>query len=77
MLPETKGLTLEELDSVFSVGNTEFAKYYAEKLPWYMQTKVLRKDVPPMEPLYRFDGETPGMFEEKEKVGGVEERRVV
>jgi hypothetical protein len=77
LLPETKGLTLEELDSVFSVGNTEFAKYYAEKLPWYMQTKVLRKDVPPMEPLYRFDGETPGMFNEKEKAEPVEERRVV
>ncbi|KAK7184668.1 hypothetical protein DPSP01_000398 [Paraphaeosphaeria sporulosa] len=67
LLPETKNLTLEELDSVFNVGNREFSKYYAEKLPWYMQKHVLRKDVPPMEPLYQFDGETPGLFDEKDR----------
>ena len=67
LLPETKNLTLEELDSVFDVGNREFAKYYAEKLPWYMQKHVLRKDVPPMESLYQFHDETPGLFEERGK----------
>lgn len=67
LLPETKNLTLEELDSVFNVGNKEFGKYYAEKLPWYMQKHILRKDVAPMEPLYQFDDETPGMFEDREK----------
>ncbi|KAF2445353.1 hypothetical protein P171DRAFT_411123 [Karstenula rhodostoma CBS 690.94] len=66
LLPETKNLTLEELDSVFSVGNRPFAKYYAGKLPWYVQKHVLRRDVPPMEPLYEFDGETPGLFGERE-----------
>ena len=51
LLPETKNLTLEELDVVFNVGNREHAKYYMEALPWYMEKYVLRKDVPPMEPL--------------------------
>ncbi|KAF2269108.1 MFS sugar transporter-like protein [Lojkania enalia] len=54
LLPETKNLTLEELDSVFSVGNREHARYYQEKLPWYFQKHILRKDVVPMEPLYQF-----------------------
>jgi hypothetical protein len=53
-LPETKALTLEELDTVFSVGNREHAKYYTESFPWYMQKYILRKDVTPREPLYQF-----------------------
>ncbi|PSN64692.1 plastidic glucose transporter 4 [Corynespora cassiicola Philippines] len=53
LLPETKNLTLEELDTVFDIGNRQHATYYREKLPWYFQTKVLRQDVPPMEPLYQ------------------------
>lgn len=52
-MPETKNLTLEELDNVFSIGNREHAKYYTDKLPWYMN-KVLRKDVEPFAPLYQF-----------------------
>jgi hypothetical protein len=48
LLPETKNLTLEELDTVFDVGNKQFASYYTAKLPWYFQTKVLRRDVAPM-----------------------------
>ncbi|KAL5435013.1 hypothetical protein PMIN07_006721 [Paraphaeosphaeria minitans] len=67
LLPETKNLTLEELDCVFNVGNREFSRHYARKLPWYMQKRVLGKDVPSMEPLYRFDGETPGLFDEKDR----------
>ncbi|KAJ4303673.1 hypothetical protein N0V90_002574 [Kalmusia sp. IMI 367209] len=67
LLPETKNLTLEELDTVFDVGNRDFAKYYTEKLPWYMQKHILRKDVAPIEPLYQFHDETPGLFEEREK----------
>jgi MFS family permease len=59
LLPETKGLTLEELDTVFDVGNRQFASYYTAKLPWYIQTKVLRKDLPPMSPLYELHDETP------------------
>lgn len=51
LLPETKNLTLEELDVVFNVGNREHFTYYSEKFPWYMEKYILRKDVPPMEPL--------------------------
>ncbi|KAK5165601.1 uncharacterized protein LTR77_009130 [Saxophila tyrrhenica] len=51
LLPETKNLTLEELDVVFNIGNKEHFQYYAQKAPWYMEKYVLRKDVPPMEPL--------------------------
>ena len=52
LLPETKNLTLEELDTVFDVGNREFASYYSKKLPWYMKKNLLRQSVEPMPPLY-------------------------
>jgi hypothetical protein len=52
LLPETKALTLEELDTVFDVGNSAFATYYRRKLPWYMAKYVLRRDVQLMEPLF-------------------------
>lgn len=57
LLPETKALTLEELDTVFNVGNRDFSQYYIEKLPWYFNKHILRKDVVPMAPLYQFDEE--------------------
>ncbi|KAH9886117.1 hypothetical protein F4778DRAFT_759067 [Xylariomycetidae sp. FL2044] len=53
LLPETKNLTLEELDAVFDVGNREHAKYYMEKLPWYFNKFILRRDVAPFPPLYQ------------------------
>lgn len=59
LLPETKNLTLEELDTVFDVGNRQFASYYRAKLPWYVQKKILRRDVEPMPPLYELHDETP------------------
>ena len=68
LLPETKNLTLEELDVVFNVGNREHFTYYSEKLPWYMEKYILRKDVPPMEPLcqvYDQGGNTSGAGNEK------------
>jgi MFS family permease len=67
LLPETKAMTLEELDDVFDMGNRAFSKYYREKLPWYMKKHVLRQDVPPMEPLFQFrDEKLPeGMAERK------------
>ncbi|KIV94884.1 hypothetical protein PV10_02605 [Exophiala mesophila] len=55
-LPETKNLTLEELDDVFSVGAREHAKYYLQKAPWYINKHVLRRDVEPVAPLYQFHG---------------------
>ncbi|RTE84866.1 hypothetical protein BHE90_000546 [Fusarium euwallaceae] len=53
-LPETKNLTLEELDNVFNVTNREHAGYYSRKLPWYLKKYLLRQDVPPFPPLYEF-----------------------
>jgi hypothetical protein len=57
LLPETKNLTLEELDTVFDVGNKQFAGYYKKKLPWYIKKNILRRDVAPMEPLYELHDE--------------------
>ncbi|KAF5663737.1 myo-inositol transporter [Fusarium heterosporum] len=62
LLPETKNLTLEELDGVFSVGNREHATYYLKKLPWYLKKYILRRDVPHFPELYEFaanDGQYP------------------
>lgn len=53
-LPETKNLTLEELDTVFNVGNREHARYYKDKLPWYAEKYILRRDPVPVEPLFQF-----------------------
>ncbi|OQO13302.1 hypothetical protein B0A48_01530 [Cryoendolithus antarcticus] len=54
LLPETKNLTLEELDTVFSVGNRQHAKYYTDSVPWYWTKYVKRGDVEPREAMYRF-----------------------
>jgi len=51
-LPETKALTLEELDTVFDVGNRQFSAYYRKKLPWYLKKHILRQNVVSMEPLF-------------------------
>lgn len=51
-----QNLTLEELDDVFTIKNRDHATYYKDKLPWYLSKYVLRKDVPPVEPLYHFHG---------------------
>ncbi|KAH7323118.1 plastidic glucose transporter 4 [Stachybotrys elegans] len=58
MLPETKNLTLEELDSVFGVTNRTHSGYYFRKLPWYANKHILRQDVAAFPPLYEFAEET-------------------
>jgi sugar porter (SP) family MFS transporter len=57
LLPETKALTLEELDTVFNVGNRDHAKYYTQKLPWYVGKYIMRRDVMPIAPMYEFEDE--------------------
>lgn len=52
-LPETKSLTLEELDTVFSMRNREHGGYYLRKLPWYAK-KYTGRDVDHFPPLYDF-----------------------
>ncbi|ORY01044.1 and other transporter-domain-containing protein [Clohesyomyces aquaticus] len=63
LLPETKNLTLEELDTVFSVGNREHASYFQKKLPWYFNKYIFRRDVEPMDPLFQFYDEGPSQHE--------------
>lgn len=57
LLPETKALTLEELDTVFNVGSRDHAKYYTEKLSWYFGKKIMRRDMMPMPPMYELEEE--------------------
>lgn len=59
LLPETKNLTLEELDSVFAVRNRDHAAHYARKLPWMVNKYLLRRDVDPFPSLYEFDDHAP------------------
>lgn len=56
LLPETKGLTLEELDHVFGVKNRDHVCYYAKKLKQCFQ-RVLRRDVDALPPLYEWVAE--------------------
>lgn len=44
---ETKQLTLEEIDQVFSVPTSTFIKYEATvTVPWLFKHYILRKDIP-------------------------------
>ncbi|KAL2881233.1 hypothetical protein SGCOL_003524 [Colletotrichum sp. CLE4] len=63
-LPETKNLTLEELDSVFDVKSRDHAGYYASKMPWYAKKYVLHKDVEPFPALYELDGDDEDRYRE-------------
>lgn len=51
-LQETKALSLEELDTIFSVRVRDHARYYYQMLPWYLNKYILRGDVHPRKPLY-------------------------
>ncbi|GME73751.1 unnamed protein product [Ambrosiozyma monospora] len=53
LLPETKGLTLEELDDVFDVPTYKHAAYQTRALGVWFQRSILRKDVPELPPLYK------------------------
>ncbi|CAM1500464.1 Fc.00g096260.m01.CDS01 [Cosmosporella sp. VM-42] len=65
LLPETKNLTLEELDNVFGVRDRDHGGYYLKKLPWYVNKYGLRRDVEPFPPLYHFADE--GRFDMPDK----------
>ncbi|KAL1412168.1 hypothetical protein Q8F55_003177 [Vanrija albida] len=61
-LPETKQLTLEELDYVFGVPMSRHAKYQGtEWLPWFIKRYILRQKDAHLEPLYNL-----------EEIGGIE-----
>ncbi|PYI11886.1 hypothetical protein BO78DRAFT_402654 [Aspergillus sclerotiicarbonarius CBS 121057] len=54
-LPETKALSLEELDQVFSVPTRKHINHYAGMLPWYVKKYLLRGDVSPQKQLYDYE----------------------
>lgn len=52
-LPETKALTLEELDFVFSVSTARHAKYQLKNAIWHFRRYVLfQRNLKPLVPLY-------------------------
>ncbi|KAI5965051.1 hypothetical protein KGF57_000844 [Candida theae] len=66
-LPETKGLTLEELDHVFAVSATKHAIYQTKNLWRNVQVYVLRRDIEPLPPLYKSAAISP-TFEQKAEI---------
>ena len=52
-LPETKALTLEELDQVFSVPMWKHSRYQLQKVRWVVGRYVLRRDLEPMQPFWQ------------------------
>ncbi|WAR62578.1 hypothetical protein PtB15_15B164 [Puccinia triticina] len=55
ILPETKALTLEELDYVFSVPTAKHASYQVKNFMWCFRKYVLRQPVKPLPPLYQLN----------------------
>ena len=57
-LPETKALSLEELDQVFSVPTHVHASYQLKAVPRNIKKYIFRMKVDPLPPLYDTDGIT-------------------
>ncbi|KAK2681581.1 Sugar/inositol transporter [Fusarium oxysporum f. sp. vasinfectum] len=59
LLPETKALSLEELDIVFSVRNRDHVRYYSKRMGWYAK-RLMGRSPDPMPPLYELENSTVG-----------------
>ncbi|RCK65619.1 Arabinose-proton symporter [Candida viswanathii] len=70
-LPETKGLTLEELDRVFAVSAFKRARYHTRGFWNGIQRHVMRRNIAPLPPLYS-DKEEDFKMMEKPEVDHVE-----
>ncbi|KAF5351753.1 hypothetical protein D9756_007419 [Leucocoprinus leucothites] len=55
-VPETKALSLEELDQVFSVPSRVHAAYQIKALPHNIKRYIFRMKVPDLPPLYEHEG---------------------
>ncbi|KAJ3759665.1 hypothetical protein EV360DRAFT_81916 [Lentinula raphanica] len=55
-VPETKALSLEELDQVFSVPSHTHAAYQLKALPHNIKKYIFRMNVPDIPPLYEHEG---------------------
>jgi len=51
-VPETKALTLEELDQIFSVPTHRHARYQIKNAVWHFRTWVMRRKLEPLPPFY-------------------------
>ncbi|GAA5897953.1 hypothetical protein JCM6882_005120 [Rhodosporidiobolus microsporus] len=54
-VPETKGLSLEELDQVFSVPTAKHASYHLKGVGYNFRKYILRANLPEREPLYHWE----------------------
>ncbi|KAJ9608829.1 hypothetical protein H2200_006600 [Cladophialophora chaetospira] len=52
-VPETKALTLEELDQVFGVSTRKHMSYQMKNAVWHFRVWILRQKLEPMPPFYR------------------------
>lgn len=52
-VPETKALTLEELDQVFGVSTRRHMSYQLKNAVWHFETWVLRRKLAPLPEFYR------------------------
>ncbi|KAF4339168.1 myo-inositol transport ITR1 [Fusarium beomiforme] len=59
LLPETKALSLEELDLVFSIRNRDHVRYYLKQMGWYAQ-RIMGRNPDLMPPLYQLENPTAG-----------------
>jgi sugar porter (SP) family MFS transporter len=56
LVPETKALTLEELDITFSVPVQKFVSYQIGNIPWNIRRHILfQKNLPPKKQLYEIE----------------------
>jgi len=53
LVPETRLLSLEELDQVFSVSTRKHASYQVRNMIWHFRVWVLRQKLEPLPPFYR------------------------
>jgi len=76
-MPESKSLTLEELDMVFSVPTKKHALYQARQIPWWLSNYIFRHKTP-KEPLYHFEMlENRNTYVDKSEVRHFEKREQV
>ncbi|PMB73955.1 putative metabolite transport protein YwtG [Beauveria bassiana] len=59
---ETKQLTLEEIDQVFSVPTKTFLRYeLKEQVPWFIKRYIFFKNIPRPPPVFEKEGKTDGI----------------
>ncbi|KAK4083366.1 hypothetical protein Purlil1_10777 [Purpureocillium lilacinum] len=64
-VPETKALTLEELDQVFNVSTRKHMSYQIKNSIWHFRKYVLRQRLEPLPPLYRHEEKSNESWKEK------------